>query len=121
MKVAKLRPDAIVPFRPLLESVGFVLCSCGETTRIAVGDCVSIRTGVSVQVPPGHVGIVKQLNNAALKGVEVTGELLDHSSQEELCVTVRNYDRYPLVLGPGCGFAQLIVVPVASPVVFVRE
>jgi dUTP pyrophosphatase len=53
VRVARLRPDAILPSRAYAGDAGLDLYAC-EPVRLEPGARASVPTGVAVEIPPGR-------------------------------------------------------------------
>jgi dUTP pyrophosphatase len=79
-----------------------------------------VGTGLAVAIPDGHAGFVQPRSGLAAKhGIAVVNSpgLVDSGYRGELRVVLLNTDRSEtFVVEPGMRIAQLVVLPVASPV-----
>ncbi len=57
LKVVRLDPRATLPTRAYAGDAGLDLYAL-EPISLAPGERASVRTGVAVEVPPGHAGLV---------------------------------------------------------------
>jgi dUTP pyrophosphatase len=78
-----------------------------------------VRTGIAVEIPPGHAGLVLPRSGlAARHGISVVNApgLIDAGYRGELRVLLLNTDREAAFeLAAGDRIAQLVVVAVALP------
>lgn len=120
MRVARLRPEAILPTRAYAGDAGLDLYSC-EPVRLEPGDRASVGTGVAVEIPPGQAGLVLPRSGlAARHGVALVNApgLIDPGYRGELRVLLINTDRAEAVeLAAGERIAQLVLIRVQTPVV----
>ena len=120
MRVARLRPDAILPTRAYAGDAGLDLYAC-EPVRLEPGERASVATGVAVEIPPGQAGLVLPRSGlAARHGIALVNApgLIDSGYRGELCVLLLNTDRTATVeLAAGSRVAQLVVIQVQAPVV----
>src|SRR4029079_3747144 len=110
-----------MPTRAHDGDAGLDLCAV-EPTVLGPGERASVPTGVAVEIPPGHAGLVLPRSGLALRpgiaGVNSPG-LVDAGYRGELRVLLLNTDREAeFELTPGDRIAQLVVVavPDATPV-----
>jgi dUTP pyrophosphatase len=119
LRCTRLRPDALLPTRAHDGDAGLDLCAV-EPELIAPGERVSIATGIAVEIPAGHAGLVLPRSGLALRhGIALVNApgLIDSGYRGELRVLLLNTDREaPFEIGPGDRIAQLVVVAVADPV-----
>jgi dUTP pyrophosphatase len=117
----RLRPDARMPTRAHDGDAGLDLCAV-EPTLLGPGERASVPTGIAVEIPPGHAGLVLPRSGLALRhGIALVNSpgLIDAGYRGELRVLLLNTDREAeFELTPGDRIAQLVVVAVlnAAPV-----
>ncbi len=120
MRVARLRPDAVLPTRAYPGDAGLDLYTC-EAVRLEPGARASVATGVAVEIPPGQAGLVLPRSGlAARQGVALVNApgLIDSGYRGEIRVLLLNTDRDQAVeLAAGDRIAQLVLIRVQSPVV----
>jgi dUTP pyrophosphatase len=118
--VRRLDPRAVVPERAHDGDAGLDLTSIEELT-IAPGQRARVRTGVAIELPPGHAGLVLPRSGLAAKhGIALVNApgLIDEGYRGELQVLLLNTDREAtFTVEVGMRIAQLVVAPVAAPVV----
>jgi dUTP pyrophosphatase len=120
VKVARLRPEAILPTRAYAGDAGLDLYSC-EPVRLEPGARASVATGVAIEIPAGQAGLVLPRSGlAARSGVALVNApgLIDPGYRGELRVLLLNTDRTEAVeLAVGERIAQLVLIRVQTPVV----
>ena|SRR5699024_1903652 len=67
INIKKLHPDAIIPTRSYPTDSGLDLYALEDTT-IPDGETVLVRTGISVDIPPGYEAQVRPRSGLTLKG-----------------------------------------------------
>jgi dUTP pyrophosphatase len=125
LKVVRLDPRATLPTRAYAHDAGLDLYAL-EPARLAPGERVSVRTGVAVEIPPGHAGLVVPRSGlAARHGIALVNApgLIDAGYRGELQILLLNTDRsQTCTLDAGDRIAQLVLVAVLTPsVVEVEE
>ena len=119
LPLKRLRPDAVLPARAYDGDAGLDLSAC-ERIELAPGARAVVGTGLAVAIPDGHAGFVQPRSGlAARHGIAVVNSpgLVDSGYRGELKVVLLNTDPdEPFVVEPGMRIAQLVVVPVATPV-----
>ena len=119
LPLRRLRPDALVPARAYDGDAGLDLAAC-ERVELGPGERATVGTGIAVAIPEGHAGFVQPRSGlAARHGITIVNSpgLVDSGYRGELKVVLQNTDRRaPFVVEPGMRIAQLVVVPVATPV-----
>ncbi len=120
MKVARLRPEAILPTRAYAGDAGLDLYAC-EPVRLAPGQRASVPTGVAVAIPDGQAGLVLPRSGlAARHGVALVNApgLIDSGYRGEVRVLLLNTDStVPVELAAGDRIAQLVLIRIQTPVV----
>ncbi|HEY5195502.1 MAG TPA: dUTP diphosphatase [Solirubrobacteraceae bacterium] len=118
MKVARLRPDAILPTRAYAGDAGFDLYAA-ESARLEPGVRAQVPTGVAVEIPPGQAGLVLPRSGLASKhGITLVNApgLIDSGYRGELRVLLLNTDpAATFELAAGDRIAQLVLVDVSTP------
>ncbi|HEU0318574.1 MAG TPA: dUTP diphosphatase [Solirubrobacteraceae bacterium] len=120
MKVARLRPEAILPTRAYAGDAGLDLYAC-EPVRLAPGERASVPTGVAVAIPDGQAGLVLPRSGLAVRhGVALVNApgLIDAGYRGEVRVLLLNTDStVPVELAAGDRIAQLVLIRIQTPVV----
>jgi dUTP pyrophosphatase len=115
LRVTRLRDDAVLPSRARIGDAGLDLTAC-EGTTIAPGERAAVGTGLAVEVPDGHAGLVVPRSGLALRhGLSLvnTPGVIDAGYRGEVRVILLNTDReHAFTVEPGMRIAQLLVVPV---------
>jgi dUTP pyrophosphatase len=122
LRVRRLHPAARLPARAHPGDAGLDLHAV-EAVRLEPGARASVPTGLAVELPPGHAGLVLPRSGlAARHGVALVNApgLIDEGYRGEIRVLLLNTDRDAAVaLEAGDRIAQLLVV--AVPPVVVEE
>lgn len=118
LKVVRLDPRATLPTRAYAHDAGLDLYAL-EPVSLAPGERTSVRTGVAVEIPPGHAGLVVPRSGlAARHGIALVNApgLIDAGYRGELQILVLNTDRREsCTLAAGDRIAQLVLVAVLTP------
>jgi dUTP pyrophosphatase len=118
LKVVRLDPRATLPTRAYAHDAGLDLYAL-EPMSLAPGERASVRTGVAVEIPPGHAGVVVPRSGlAARHGIALVNApgLIDAGYRGELQILVLNTDRsQTCTLEAGDRIAQLVLVAVLTP------
>jgi dUTP pyrophosphatase len=118
LRVGKLKENAILPSRAHEGDAGLDLYAC-EAAHIGPGERWSVGTGIAVEIPDGHAGLVLPRSGLAREhGISLVNSpgLIDSGYRGEVRVLLLNTD--PAVVfrvEPGDRIAQLLIVPVALP------
>jgi dUTP pyrophosphatase len=118
LQVVRLDPAAILPTQANTGDAGYDLHAL-EAAELAPGERAMVRTGIAVEISPGHAGLVlPRSGNAAKHGIAVVNApgLIDAGYRGEVKVLLLNTDRSePFGVAPGDRIAQLILVRVETP------
>ena len=116
LPVAKLKDEAVVPTRAHEGDAGLDLYSC-EAAHIGPGERWSVGTGVGVEIPAGHAGLVLPRSGLARDhGISLVNGpgLIDSGYRGELRVLLLNNDPAETFrVGAGDRIAQLVLIPIA--------
>ena len=119
MKLActKLSDDARLPTRANEDDAGLDLYAA-EPATLAPGERASVGTGIAIEVPPGHAGLVLPRSGlAARHGIALVNApgLIDSGYRGEVRVLLLNTDRAEAFeISPGDRIAQLLLAPLAA-------
>jgi dUTP pyrophosphatase len=117
LRVMKLRDDAVLPSRAHSGDAGFDLSACEEIT-IGVGERAAVGTGIAVEIPDGHAGLVVPRSGLALRhGISMVNSpgVIDAGYRGEVRLLLLNTDNASaFTVEPGMRVAQLLVVPLAD-------
>jgi dUTP pyrophosphatase len=118
LRVTRLRDDAVLPSRARSGDAGLDLTACEEVT-LRPGARAAVGTGLAVEIPEGHAGLVVPRSGLALRhGLSVVNApgVIDAGYRGEVRVILLNTDlEHAFDVEPGMRIAQLLVVP-ALPV-----
>jgi dUTP pyrophosphatase len=118
LRVRRLHPDAVLPTRAYAGDAGLDLYALEDAT-LAPGQRVRVRTGIAIELPAGHAGLVVPRSGlAARHGIAVVNApgIVDEGYRGEVQVLLLNTDREEaFTVQAGDRIAQLVVVAVATP------
>ena len=118
LRVQRLDPAARLPARAHDDDAGYDLYAL-EAARLEPGARARLRTGLAIELPPGHAGLVLPRSGlAARHGISVVNApgLIDAGYRGELQVLLLNTDREAAFeVSAGDRIAQLVIVAVGSP------
>jgi dUTP pyrophosphatase len=121
LPVAKLVEHAVLPTRAHEGDAGLDLYAC-EAAHLGPGERWSVGTGVAVEIPAGHAGLVLPRSGLAKKhGIALVNSpgLIDAGYRGELRVLLLNTDPAETFrVEPGDRIAQLVLTPIvlAEPI-----
>ena len=108
IKVKKIEEQAIIPTRSNSDDAGWDLYSI--TTRpIAPSQRVTIRTGISLQIPEEYVGLIWPRSGMSVKnGIDVLAGVVDSGYRGEIKVCLLNTSREWMDIKEGDRIAQIL-------------
>ncbi len=116
LPIARLNDDAVLPSRAHEGDAGLDLYAC-EAAHIGPGERWSIGTGVAVEIPDGHAGLVLPRSGLAKRhGITLVNSpgLIDAGYRGEIRVLLLNTDPAEVFrVAPGDRIAQLVITPIA--------
>lgn len=114
----KLQEGAQLPSRAHEGDAGLDLYAC-ESAHIGPGERWSVGTGVGVEIPDGHAGLVLPRSGLARDhGIALVNApgLIDSGYRGELRVLLLNTDPAETFrVEPGDRIAQLVLTPIITP------
>jgi dUTP pyrophosphatase len=117
LRFQKLRDDARLPTRAHAGDAGLDLYAV-ETVTLGAGERAPVPTGIAVEIPPGHAGLVLPRSGLAMRhGITLVNApgLVDAGYRGELRVLLLNTDREAAFeIAPGDRIAQLLLTPFAE-------
>jgi dUTP pyrophosphatase len=85
-----------------------------EAVTLVPGARAAVATGISVEIPPGHVGLVWPRSGLAVRqGIDTLAGVIDSDYRGEVKVILVNHGAEPVAIAAGDRIAQLLVQPVA--------
>jgi dUTP pyrophosphatase len=116
LRVAKLKDEARVPTRAHHGDAGLDLYAC-EAAHLGPGERWGVGTGVAVEIPEGHAGLVLPRSGLARDhGIALVNSpgLIDAGYRGEVRVLLLNTDPANVFrVEPGERIAQLVIAPIA--------
>jgi dUTP pyrophosphatase len=117
LKVARLRTDARLPTRAHDGDAGLDL-HAADAARLEPGERASVPTGIAVEIPEGHAGLVLPRSGlAARHGIALVNApgLIDSGYRGEVRILLLNTDRdEAFEIEAGDRIAQLVIAPLGA-------
>lgn len=117
LPVRRLAATATLPTRATAGDAGLDLYA-SEAAQVGPGERASVGTGIAIEIPEGHAGLVLPRSGwAARHGISLVNApgLIDAGYRGEVRVLLLNTDREgPFEISEGDRIAQLLVVPFAA-------
>jgi dUTP pyrophosphatase len=125
LAIRRLHPAAILPAHSYAGDAGFDLHAV-EAARLDTGERTSVRTGIAIELPERHAGLILPRSGlAARHGIALVNApgLVDAGYRGEIRVLLLNTDGgETFAIAPGDRIAQLVIVRAERPdVVEVQE
>jgi len=109
MKIKKLNKDAKVPMYANPGDAGMDLCTVRDY-KIKSKDITLIETGIAIELPKGHVGLIWDKSGLATKyGLKVLGGVIDEGYRGEVKVGLINLSRKTYNIEKGDKIAQILI------------
>jgi dUTP pyrophosphatase len=120
LRVRRLHERALLPTRAYPEDAGLDLYAL-DGHVLGPGERLSVGTGIALEVPSGHAGLVLPRSGlAARHGIALVNApgLIDAGYRGEIRVLLLNTDRRnSFTIAPGDRIAQLVLVEVQTPAI----
>ncbi len=118
MKIRKIKPNAVTPAYGSAFSAGADLYAClDDDIIIAPGKTAMIPTGLTLEIPPCHAGLVYARSGlASKKGLAPANKVgvIDSDYRGELIVVLLNHSQEAHTVSNGERIAQLVITPVLA-------
>ena len=116
VKVKKLDDRAILPTYGSAYAAGADLYALieGESLTIGAGETVLVRTGLSVEIPEGYVGLIYARSGLATKrGLAPANKVgvIDSDYRGEVKIALFNQSGEEQIVSAGERVAQLVIAP----------
>lgn len=88
-----------------------------EVVYIYPGHRTVVSTGICMEVPNGHVGLIRPKSGLAVKhGLDVMAGVIDSGYRGEILVVLINHGDNPnFRIDKGSKIAQMLIIPVIQP------
>ena len=116
----KINPAAILPTRAHEGDAGLDLYS-DEALTLQPGEGRVVKTGISMALESGFVGMIADRSSMGKRGIKVTGGIIDAGYRGEIGVILWNWSKDKVEFQTGDRIAQLLIIPVATPTPILRE
>ncbi len=86
-----------------------------ETVIVDPGQKVVIKTGIAMEIPEGHVGLIWDKSGLSVKhGLKTFGGVIDSGYRGEVAVAVINLSHVPYTFEAGHRVAQMLIQKVET-------
>jgi len=115
LKVKKLNEDAKIPNYATFDDAGMDLFAI-EDVVIEAGKSAVIKTGISMEIPTGHVGLIWDKSGIGIKhNLKVMGGVIDSGYRGEIMIGMMNLSQKDYSFMKGDKVAQMIIQTKESP------
>lgn len=108
---------AILPFTDEYGGTSFNLLAC-KNVEIYAGYRTAVPTGVSLEIPPGYIGIITSEPHVSLnKSVDAISEIIDCNFRGEIVITVANFSKqrtHYIECGDTIAKLNIVKVPITT-------
>jgi dUTP pyrophosphatase len=116
INILKLKSEATLPTRAHPEDAGLDLYA-DEDVSFKPGQVFVVATNVAMEIEPGYVGLVRDRSSISKSGLKTTAGVVDAGYRGSLDVVFINLSGEHGCIKKGQKIAQLLLIPVATPVV----
>lgn len=110
-----LDKEELLPKRAHDEDAGADLITPYSIHLGALGDKITVNTGVKIELPVGYFGLVQGKSGLANKyNITTIGNIIDEGYEGYIHVMLMNLSKETVFLEAGSKIAQLIVLPYAK-------
>jgi len=123
IKFQKIHQDAIIPRFAKEGDAGLDLSSV-EDYEINPGDHKLVKTGLKMDMPDNHVGLIWDRSGLAYKNaIHIMAGVIDSHYRGEVRIVVKNLGKEIFKVEKGMRIAQILIQPVANnfPIEEVQE
>lgn len=113
MNFKKFFENAKAPERAGANEAGIDFFSA-EEKMLLPGTITLINTGIGVEIPDGHVGVLKDRSSMGVKGLHVLGGVIDSTYRGEVKVIISNFTHQTYKIGLGDKITQMLVLQYRS-------
>ncbi len=109
LKIKKLHTDAKVPTKGHPGDAGIDFYALEEVV-FAPGSQMRVRTGIALEIPPGHVGLVWDKSSISFNnGLKVVGGVIDAGFRGEFTASMVNLSHEVQTIAAGQKFTQMLI------------
>lgn len=109
LKVKKLIPDAVLPKYAHPGDAGLDMFA-GETVTIPPGEVRKIKSGISIEIPDGYVGLVWDKSGVSMNhSIKSLGGVIDSGYRGEITFGMINLGKEDYTFEKGHKVAQMLI------------
>ena len=111
VKIKKLSKDAELPEYAMNSDIAFDLRAVNDT-RIDVYEQKEIPCGISMEIPEGYVGLIRDRVGIVTKmGCHVVAGTFSPGYRGEVTIVMINFAEEEVIIEKGMRIAQMVIVP----------
>jgi len=115
LKIKKITEDAIIPKYATKDDAGMDLFAV-ENVELEPMQRAQIGTGIAMEIPEGHVGLIWDKSGLSHKfGIKTLGGVVDSGYRGEIKIGVINLGKEKYVFEKGHKVAQMIIQKKETP------
>ncbi len=120
VKVQGIHKDALLPHKATSGSAGFDFYALEDTyvhpINVTNSESTKIRTGISLAIPEGYVGLLVERSSLHGKGVTLANNIgvIDSDYRGEILIATKSLTNNTVKIEKGQRVAQLLIVAVPS-------
>jgi dUTP pyrophosphatase len=115
LKIKKLTEDAIIPKYATNDDAGMDLFAI-ENVELEPMQRVQVGTGIAMEIPEGHVGLIWDKSGLSHKfGIKTLGGVVDSGYRGEIKIGVINLGKEKYIFEKGHKVAQMIIQKKETP------
>jgi dUTP pyrophosphatase len=109
LKVKKLSPDAVLPSYAHSFDAGMDMY-CNETVTLLPGQISKIKSGISIEIPDGYVGLCWDKSGLSMNhGIKMLGGVIDSGYRGEITYGAINLGKEPYTFEKGHKVLQMLI------------
>lgn len=116
VNVKKLHKDAVLPTRAYQDDAGLDLYA-SEDVPYKPNSVLLVPTQIAMEIEPGYVGLIRDRSSVSKSKLKVTAGVVDASFRGHIEVVLLNLSGDHGHIKKGQKIAQMLCVPIATPVV----
>jgi len=115
IQIKKVEKDAKIPDQPYNTDAGFDLYAA-KHIEIGPGEKGTVKTGIALAIPVGHVGLIWDKSGIAMKGgLKTLGGVIDAGYRGEVIVGIANLSETKCIFEKGDKVAQMLIQKIETP------
>ncbi len=114
LKVKRLTNTAKIPQRARSKDAGIDIYADDNYTLFP-GDIAKVKTGIKLQIPEGHAGLIWDKSGIARQRIHVIGGVIDSNYRGEIIILIKNLSEDIFNISRGQKIAQILIQKIETP------